>query len=854
MTPESDNGTIFLLKIGAEGNNLIVNSDFDADATWSKSGDWTIGSGVGTYSYVDDATGDLNQTIAAAITSEYILEYTVTEVTIVTAFNFYLRGGAGLFSTLQIELDKTIGKHTITFLGNDTETTFGLGVAGMEAGESISIDDIKVRLKEESITVSTRSITLDSTDYDGAVLGWNELSDFTQYIDAESGGGIGAVSGFDFTISRHTLNTRTSSFFNEFFPAYSGGMVITRPIQFGIVWNTATTLAEITWLFKGRVLEYSIEPRKLHLIVLQETEFDALEVPYYSIQKDFDNGVSYFPNINDEDSGVLIPIVYGDFSGGTSTNYRERGMRLAPAILINPAKDQILISSHKCDAVSYNQLITDENVFYKEVGGAYQAVYNPDNTTYVNNDLRHTISMQEVADGDVKGAIYLPLEQLSDYSEVQEISNLLDTDITDYVSLNGGDRLAMRVGTSFSTSEFGALGVLPNDVQIVFWASTDGGGNREITFGYYNKTLSAPPYSFSTSVTLTLGTKVSNEIGFGHLTIEKKDAIIPWTIEELCNLEFFVQNNEAAGSYVYIYEAYIFCGNIIVSGYSTKYKATIKRGRFYGYEAINPPQRYYVPGYGYTGSWYGVNKSGNVETTNSSLFVYVKGREYGRWAGTVRGGARAGATHSEGDLIEHPIGIIESLLRDEKYTERDLGITSSADTTHFVCIGSVSKANDYYNDAGFYNATRITAGETKSYITDYAGDTNIFTINDAITGMAAGDNFYLTNIQGDYKIDDVTFDTVEALRSGWKFARSINTKQSFQGLIDEILFESHCSLFESADEDGGYSKVKVIALDKDAPNIGTISSPIKAISNSITKIFFESSFRENLPFITKHNL
>jgi hypothetical protein len=258
MTPIDDKNAIFVLRVGAEGNNLVVNSDFDADATGSKSGDWAIGSGVATYAYADDASGDLEQEITAATASEYILEYEVTAIA-GTGYNLYLRGGSGtLFSALQVTLDITLGKHSLVFLGAAGGTTLRIGAADtFAASDSISIDDVKVRLKEDPINISTRTITLDTTTYDGAVLGWNELSDFTQYIDAESGGGIGAVSGFDFTISRYTLNTKTSSFFNEFFPAYNGGMVIARSVQFGVVWNTATTLAEITWLFKGRVIDYS---------------------------------------------------------------------------------------------------------------------------------------------------------------------------------------------------------------------------------------------------------------------------------------------------------------------------------------------------------------------------------------------------------------------------------------------------------------------------------------------------------------------------------------------------------------------------------------------------------------------
>jgi len=203
------------------------------------------------------------------------------------------------------------------------------------------------------------------------------------------------------------------------------------------------------------------------------------------------------------------------------------------------------------------------------------------------------------------------------------------------------------------------------------------------------------------------------------------------------------------------------------------------------------------------------------------------GREYGRWADNILAGARNNG-HNEGDKIECPTDIIESLLRDELFVERDKVIDSSADTTHFVDTDVLSKEDNYYN----YAEAFLGVGPAKRYITDYVGSTSGFVISAAVI-MATGTTYFLTNIRGDYKIDYATFDvignTTNGKRKDWKFARSINTKQSIQALINELLFESHCIMFEAADEDTGESQIKIKALDKaTAVDFGLVFNPLKA--------------------------
>ncbi len=235
-----------------------------------------------------------------------------------------------------------------------------------------------------------------------------------------------------------------------------------------------------------------------------------------------------------------------------------------------------------------------------------------------------------------------------------------------------------------------------------------------------------------------------------------------------------------------------------------------------------------------------------------NAFGQGKGREYGRWidfatsAGGTRDTDNGTATDpgfAEGALIETPAYIIESLFRDEIFVERDLVMVTAPSTTTFTDGDLVSREDDYYNNAQVFNATTVI----KRYVTDYVGSTNVVTINTADGSMAADDNYYLTNVQGDNRIDTFTFDTVgnetngsREAGDGWKFARSINDETTIQELIDTLCFDSHSMIVETADEDMGYGQIKLYALDA-ATSGDTWTKPafirgVEAVKTSLTPL------------------
>jgi hypothetical protein len=203
-----------------------------------------------------------------------------------------------------------------------------------------------------------------------------------------------------------------------------------------------------------------------------------------------------------------------------------------------------------------------------------------------------------------------------------------------------------------------------------------------------------------------------------------------------------------------------------------------------------------------------------VKTNFRTVAAYVKGRMFDRWVDSVSGSARSN-DYNENDLIDRPSYLIESLLRDENFTERDLRITTinTPTCTLVVCNGLKSDVDDYYNNAIYYNAT----SNHKTYITDYSGGAKAFLLADADLAGTNGDNIFLQNIQGDLKIDYASFDaignTTNGTRKDWIFARSFTEKQNIRDILDELCFESHCELIESVGPDTGLNLFKLIAID-----------------------------------------
>ena len=215
----------------------------------------------------------------------------------------------------------------------------------------------------------------------------------------------------------------------------------------------------------------------------------------------------------------------------------------------------------------------------------------------------------------------------------------------------------------------------------------------------------------------------------------------------------------------------------------------------------------------------------------TDIYAYLKGRMFDRWIDSVSGSARSNG-HDEGDLIEIPSYIIESLIRDEVLAERDLKVTSTSAVNVAVCDELIGDTDSYYPYSIF---TNVTTGH-KTYVNGYVASTNTLAIQDNDASMAADDNFFLTNIGGDTKINYQSFDvlgnTTDGTRKDWKFAISIVNPMDVYTAINQILFESFCILFTSHDQ------YKIVTMDEKGTADATWTTPLYDKQNN--KYFFNS--------------
>ncbi|KKK69745.1 hypothetical protein LCGC14_2930970, partial [marine sediment metagenome] len=272
MAAGNDNLAVWCIRMKSEGTNLITNGIFDDATGWTQTGDWSITGGEATYTYSANASGDLTITVAAVSAVAYVLEYEVTTVT-QDGFTLSLEGTGSFVSTVEVFLPITLGQHRVIIPGKASSTLFRLKARSFAGGDVLKIDNVKFRKKEETTYLATETLSLDKT-WDGEVLNIDDRnSDIDAFIDVESSGSIGGVSAYHFTISRYSSNTKFDGFHEEFTPAFDGGNLSSMECQVGLVWNTASTDTEITWLMMGRVIDYQ-HGTKMVIACLQLTEIE----------------------------------------------------------------------------------------------------------------------------------------------------------------------------------------------------------------------------------------------------------------------------------------------------------------------------------------------------------------------------------------------------------------------------------------------------------------------------------------------------------------------------------------------------------------------------------------------------
>jgi len=443
--------------------------------------------------------------------------------------------------------------------------------------DNLLIFVMRIYLDDGTLRYATREITLSTNVYSADVLfrvDFTTLSSISKDIYIANGGGVGSLSAMEFSLSNFS-----GKYIDEFYPSTSKPYLTSRKVDVGFLWSGATTEAEITWINSYYINSVTVEPNKITCLCIELSDFESKELPYYQIQQDFDNEISYFPYAPIENIGSIIPIIYGDFQP-TYTQRQIFDVVYAPAICIDAAKLGFIFCSHEVQEPSY-QTFNSKYVLLKYIRGveSYIECYNKDYDGVNVNSFRHYIELQDDI-SEILGSMYLKLGEKALDHNAGDVYNVIDNITTTYDLLeeNGtGDAfLSLRVYGSASTFDVGYLST--DEVYMIYSASSSDGTSRNVGMRIRNEQLSSPGTVSSGTDTLADTTPQLLQINFAGITTSKKDGTLPWTIEEVCSLGYALRNNETtSGKDIRVYHGYIYLGKIRVINLLTKYSGYIQR-------------------------------------------------------------------------------------------------------------------------------------------------------------------------------------------------------------------------------------------------------------------------------------
>jgi len=413
---------------------------------------------------------------------------------------------------------------------------------------------------------STRDITLNNT-YDGKVLnGSNPISNVVWSSTIAQSGGAGSVTSYTISISRYVDNADFNGFFDEFYPATSGLQLTSRAIDIGVCWVGADVDTKITWLLRGRAIEYSYSQRTLDITVFEADELSVFELPYYSVQKNIDNDISYFPDVDDEIIGTTIPIIYGGFN---TEGLYTGDYYLTPAILVDKKYQTFIIASHYCDVTSNSAGKGDLIYRYLEGVKSY-LIMSCAGSALTNSIVKNSISLQYTPGSRTWGRIHIRLTQISPLDTADHnIPKIIDSDTTTYEELDADGAGATKVGLypvgSISSSNVGWLGSTASDISVRFLLASNDANARSLSLDLRNES-NAVAFDAGSTQTVTGTSPAEKSRDFGTLTAIKKDAALPWTIEEICGLTYIVNNEETSvGNKIRIYNGVVYLTGIYIT-------------------------------------------------------------------------------------------------------------------------------------------------------------------------------------------------------------------------------------------------------------------------------------------------
>ena len=370
------------------------------------------------------------------------------------------------------------------------------------------------------------------------------LSVYEQSIPAEQAGGVGSRNGFTFAIANFG-----SYDINDFYPASGGYDVTMKPARLGWIWTGATTTAEITWLYEGFIDNFESRTDAIVFDVTESNDLEILTLPPFKVQKDFNDGHSYFPKAPEESYGLPLPIVYGDFTA----NEQKRGwIILAPGVVVDMERQTIAGSCHEAHTTYYDDFTLYRAFTYIAGSADTYMELEPVTGGESNTPDGHFVYLLPTGTRSltiINGNLTLWNKQGGAITDKSDIQVLNDKNYQSDLTLGNNEDLGVQFLGDFDQS-FGNPNIGLTDIQLVVeWKTSVNGERRYLDFKFYNYIKSGGAgYTTATGQDSTTdGTNYKTTYyEIGNVTDGKSNSDLPWSWSELLGLQWVIRNTSGA--------------------------------------------------------------------------------------------------------------------------------------------------------------------------------------------------------------------------------------------------------------------------------------------------------------------
>lgn len=406
---------------------------------------------------------------------------------------------------------------------------------------------VKITDGTNTYRLATETIELDNT-WDGNALNTTQsrfsLNEVGKRINLVEGGTIGQAASVTFGFKRNASNSLLADFFNEFYPATSGKVLSTQKVEIGIGWQGMTLDSEITWIQTYSVIDYVYDQSSIYLTCIEVLKLDAITLPYYEVQKEVDNGISYHLYAPEENYGIPLPIVYGDFTL-YNDDYSLFKPVLFPIVCVDNRYQKYVCATHKFYDEDFSTGGGTASLAYQYVSGlkTYMTLICENGSATNSHPLAYVTHFDSLVSTDnlIYGTINIRPTIAGTKNEVADFTNLVDDDGTNTATSDSTGGVRQYIAAKIDGKDSpGLLSRAAGSIQIGYVASA-GTVDKDVIVGYWNNEYNSGAGGFDGTVHITYvsgDTQVFYDMTNAFAARDITDE--PWRWEELCNLEYYV--------------------------------------------------------------------------------------------------------------------------------------------------------------------------------------------------------------------------------------------------------------------------------------------------------------------------